>query len=113
MSTTTKKEKTNFTPCCVALPQELQRQDFWQDINMGKGGGNKHNEQTKQTNIHVLTRGNGRRTILEQCKRKKSGQDLGPMNTTSLGPRPSHLQELACPKDVQTRTLPIPPATST
>jgi hypothetical protein len=39
------------------LPQELQRQDFWQDINMGKGGGNKHNEQTKQTNIHVLTKG--------------------------------------------------------
>jgi hypothetical protein len=78
MSTTTKKEKTNFTPFVVALPQELQRQDFWQDINMGKGGGNKHNEQTKQTNIHVLTRGNDRRTILEQCKRKNLDKILAP-----------------------------------
>jgi hypothetical protein len=65
----------------VALPQELQHQDFSQDIiNMGKGGGNKGNEQTKQGNIHVLlTRANGhRRRILEQWKRKNLDKILAP-----------------------------------
>jgi hypothetical protein len=60
------------------LPQELQHQDFWQDINMGNGGGNKGNEQTKQRNIHVLARGKGHRTILEQCKRQNLDKILAP-----------------------------------
>jgi len=47
---------------------------------MGKGGGNKGNEQTKQGNIHVLlTRANGhRRRILEQWKRKNLDKILAP-----------------------------------
>jgi hypothetical protein len=43
--------------------------------------------------------------FLNNAKETNLDKILAPMNTTSLGPRPFHLQELASPKDVQTRTL--------
>jgi hypothetical protein len=110
MSTTKKREDKNFTPFCSLLATRVTTSRFLARYQHGKRWWQQRertNEQTKQRNIHVLARGNGHRSILEQSKRNKIWTKiLAPWNTTSLGPRPSHLQELASsPKDVQTKDL--------